>query len=325
MISTNIDLNPDVVDVVLQEDAGALEVDLLEDAVVSIAVNETACSADDPCRVTLSYTEGDLEELGGITMNELATFHYTSINNNDVWEELAGADVNTTARTITALTSSFSPFALGTVIRDPNAGFADLNETILPEVARALADQTVGGITRRIDQVRNGANRSASFAGQSSLAGVATAHGQDMSDGSVDMKAMLGNSGFALPLNAADGTGDIGGGSLTFWGGADYRDFDGSGGGIDFDGGLFRAQLGVDGKPRDDLLIGLAASWSESEVDYRRDSDRGEHQLEIASVNPYASWEVRDGLNLWATAGYGQGVLGAGYALLPGEKAPIPG
>ena len=199
-------------------------------------------------------------------------------------------------------------------VRPPTSGaFTDLNETILPEVARALADQTVNAITRRIDQVRNGANRSASFAGQSSLAGVATAHGKGMSDGSVDMKTMLGNSGFALPLNAGDGTSGgtngIGGGSLTFWGGADYRDFDGSGGGIDFDGDLFSAQLGVDGKPRDGLLIGLAASWSESEVDYRDDSGRGDHQLEIASVNPYASWEARDGLDLWATAGFGQGDL----------------
>ena len=196
-------------------------------------------------------------------------------------------------------------------VRPPTSGaFADLNETILPEVARALADQTVGGITHRIDQVRTGANRTVNFAGQSSLAGVATAHGKGMADRTLDMKAMLGNSGFALPLNATDGTsGGIGGSSLTFWGGADYRNFDGSGGGIDFDGDLFSAQLGVDGKPRDGLLIGLAASWSESEVEYRRDSGRGEHQLEIASVNPYASWEARDGLDLWATAGFGQGDL----------------
>ena len=217
-----------------------------------------------------------------------------------------------------SITSRTTGMPLDAIINLPvraptSAAFTDLNETILPEVARALADQTVNAITQRIDQVRNGANRSASFAGQSSLAGVATAHGKGMSDGSVDMKAMLGNSGFALPLNATDGTSGgtngIGGGSLTFWGGADYRDFDGSGNGIDFDGDLFSLQLGVDGKPREDLLIGLAASWSESEVDYRDDSGRGDHQLEIASLHPYASWETRDGLDLWATAGFGQGDL----------------
>ena len=189
----------------------------------------------------------------------------------------------------------------------------DLNNEVLPEVARVVAGLSVGGITHRIDQVRTGANRTVNFAGQSSLAGVAAAHGKGMADRTLDMKAMLGNSGFALPLNATDGTSGgtngIGGSSLTFWGGADYRGFDGSGNGIDFDGDLFSLQLGVDGKPRDDLLIGLAASWSESEVDYRDASGRGEHQLEIASLHPYASWETRDGLDLWATAGFGQGDL----------------
>ena len=309
-VMATIDLAKDLANVDLQRSTGALEVDLLEDAVVSIEVNETACSTDNPCQVTLSYTDQDLDDLGGITLNELTIFHY--VDSEQTWEELEVVDRDT--QTITALTSSFSPFALGTVIRDPNVGFADLNETILPEVARALADQTVGGIIRRIDQVRNGANRTVNFAGQSSLAGVATAHGQGMSDGSVDMKTMLGNSGFALPLNAGDGTGGTsgasGGSSLTFWGGADYRDFDGSGGGIDFDGDLFSVQLGVDGKPRDDLLLGLAASWSESEVDYRGGTTlRGEHQLEITSVHPYASWETSSGLDLWVTVGYGEGDL----------------
>ena len=211
----------------------------------------------------------------------------------------AGSITNTAGKALEAFTL---------VVRPPGA-FTDLNETTLPEVARALADQTVSGITQRIDQVRDGANRSLSFGGQSSLAGVASAHGKGMVDGSLDMKAMLANSGFALPLNATDGTGGIGSGSLTFWGGGDYRDFDGSGNDVDFDGDLFSAQLGVDGKLRDDLLIGVAASWSESDIDYRDDSGRGEHQLEIASVNPYASWETASGLELWATVGYGQGDL----------------
>ena len=211
----------------------------------------------------------------------------------------SGSITNTTGKALAAFTL---------VVRPPGA-FTDLNETTLPEVARALADQTVNAITQRIDQVRDGANRSLSFGGQSSLAGVASAHGKGMVDGSLDMKAMLANSGFALPLNATDGTGGIGSGSLTFWGGGDYRDFDGSGNDVDFDGDLFSAQLGVDGKLRDDLLIGVAASWSESDIDYRDDSGRGEHQLEIASVNPYASWETASGLELWATVGYGQGDL----------------
>ena len=81
---------------------------------VDITTNAGACTDDNPCRLTLSYTTDDLEELGGITSDQLAIFHYTSINNNNVWEELAEADV--TAQTITASTSSFSPFALGTLV-----------------------------------------------------------------------------------------------------------------------------------------------------------------------------------------------------------------
>ena len=210
-------------------------------------------------------------------------------------------------------------FTLGTATaqatiaeNDVEARIADLNNEVLPEVANAVAALSVDGIIHRIDQVRNGSNRTVNFAGQSSLAGVASAHGKGMSDGTLDMKTMLSNSSFALPLNAADGTGTSGisGSSLTFWGGGDYRDFEGSGNGVDFDGDLFSAQLGVDGKPRDDLLIGLAASWSESEVEYQGGTDlRGEHQLDITSLHPYASWEARDGLDLWGTVGFGQGEL----------------
>ena len=195
-------------------------------------------------------------------------------------------------------------------ITDVEARITDLNEEVLPEVARIMANLSVEGITHRIDQVRSGTGRSVTLAGQNRLAAAVSAHGQAMADGTLGMKDMLGNSAFVLPLNATDGASGIGS-SLTFWGGGNYRDFEGSGGGIDFDGDLFSAQLGVDGKPRDDLLIGLAASWSESDIDYRGDAPnlRGEHQLEITSLHPYASWEARDGLDLWVTAGYGQGDL----------------
>ena len=201
-----------------------------------------------------------------------------------------------------------------TITASEKHAFTDLNNTTLPEVASAVTDQTVGGITHRINQARNGAKRTVNLAGQSSLAGVASAHGKGMSDGTLDMKDMLGNSSFAFPLNAADGTGGIGDSSLTIWGGGDFRDFEGSGNGVDFDGDLFSAQLGVDGKPRDDLLIGLVASWNQVDLDYHNPDQggtdlRGEHQLDITSLHPYASWEARDGLDQWGTVGFGRGEL----------------
>ena len=270
------------------------------------AAGDTA-STDD-----FTATSGTLTFAAGTTnLNQTFTVPVTD-------DDLVEGDETFTA-TLSANTSSPLPtgFSLGTATatatiaeNDVEARIADLNNEVLPEVASAVAGLSVGGITHRINQVRDGANRTVNFAGQSSLAGVASAHGQGMSDGTLDMKDMLGNSSFALPLNAADGTSGISGSSLTFWGGGDYRDFEGSGNGVDFDGDLFSAQLGVDGKPRDDLLIGLAASWSESEVEYQGGTDlRGEHQLDITSLHPYASWEARDGLDLWGTVGYGQGEL----------------
>ena len=198
-----------------------------------------------------------------------------------------------------------------TITTSEKHAFTDLNNRILPEVARALADQTVGAIAKRIGQAGTGA-RSVSLAGQSNWAGIATAHGQGMADGTLDMKDMLGNSEFALPLNIANATdsadGVGGGSSLTFWGAGDFRHLDDSGDDVDFDGDLFSGHLGVDGKPRADLLIGLAASWNQVDLDYHNSDLGGEYQLDLASLHPYANWEALAGrLNLWATAGYGQG------------------
>ena len=205
------------------------------------------------------------------------------------------------------------PTAQATIIANGMADekLSDLNNRILPEVARALADQTVGAIAKRIGQAGTGA-RSVSLAGQSNWAEVASAHGQGMADGTLDMKDMLGNSEFALPLNianAADSADGVGGGSsLTFWGAGDFRHLDDSSDDVDFDGDLFSGHLGVDGKPRADLLIGLAASWNEVDLNYHNSDLVGEYQLDLISLHPYANWEALAGrLNLWATAGYGQG------------------
>ncbi len=277
---------------------------LLIGSAVDISVNSSACSETKPCKVTLSYTDQDLVELENIAADQLAIFHYI----DSQWEELEVIRRDQSGKTITAKTSSFSPFALGAVILNAtNARFADLNTVILPEVARAIADQTVSAITQRIDQARSGGSaRSVTIAGQSTLTGAASAHGQAIADGTLSLKDVLGNSDFVLPLDNVDGMGSGVLSSLTFWGGGGYRNFEGSSGGaVDFDGDLFSAHLGLDARPRDDLLIGLAASWSQSDLDYRGGLDlNGEHKLDITSIHPYANWEALTGqLDLWVTCG----------------------
>ncbi len=211
-------------------------------------------------------------------------------------------------------------FTLGTATatvtiaeNDVEEGLTDLNNTVLPEVARAFTDQTVGAITERIGQARDGTTRSVAIAGQSTLAGAASVHGQAIADGTLSLKDVLGNSDFVLPLDNVDGGMDDGIlSSLTLWGGGGYRNFEGSSGDVSFDGDLFSAHLGLDARPRDDLLIGLAASWGQSDLDYRGGGSdlSGDHKLNITGVHPYASWEALAGqLDLWVTAGYGWGDL----------------
>ena len=109
-------------------------VDLLEERIVDIQVtnSDSVCTISNPCEVTLFYTAADLNTLNAVA-TDLSIFHYTGSQ----WEELQIVD--TGAMTITALTASFSPFALGIV-----AGAAD---------TRPRFDETISDIPDRTYQL----------------------------------------------------------------------------------------------------------------------------------------------------------------------------
>ncbi len=192
--------------------------------------------------------------------------------------------------------------------------FADLNRTILPEVARAIAGHTVGAIARRVTQARadGGTDSAGSFnlGGQTTVAGALASHGQAMADGTLSLKDLLGGGDFVLPLNARAAAGAPGLSSVAFWGAGDYSNLDGSGGAVDWDGDLFSAHLGADARLRDDLLVGLAVSWSRVDLDYSIPDRSGDYELDLTSFHPYVGWSALSGkLDLWATVGYGWGDL----------------
>ena len=81
--------------------------------------------------------------------------------------------------TVTDANGASRGVAFTVTVNATEAGFADLNNAVLPEVARAIADQTVGAITERIGQAGNSTTRSVTIAGQSTLAGAASAYGAD--------------------------------------------------------------------------------------------------------------------------------------------------
>ena len=192
------------------------------------------------------------------------------------------------------------------------------NEIILPEVARALVHSTSSSITRRVGQavgsipvptVGSFNLAGQSMDGQRNLATALRTQGEAMSTDSRDIKEILAGSDFVLPLNATGGAG--GASTVAFWGSGEYRDFSGESDDLDWDGDLTGVQLGLDARLRYNLLVGVAVSMLDTDVDYEDDTGllgKGDYELDMTSAHPYIGWRSGE-LDFWATVGYGTGDL----------------
>ena len=190
------------------------------------------------------------------------------------------------------------------------------NEIILPEVARALVHSTTSSITRRVGQAVGGAPpvgsfnfAGASMDGQDNLAMAVRTHGETMSEDSRDIKEMLAGSDFVLPLHA--GGAGAGSSAVALWGSGEYRNFSGESDDLDWDGDLSGAQVGLDARLGDNLLVGVAVSMLDTDVDYEDDTGllgKGDYELDMTSAHPYIGWSS-GGAEWWATAGHGTGEL----------------
>ena len=118
------------------------------------------------------------------------------------------------------------------------------------------------------------------------------------------MSRPLSGTSFLLPLSASGG-GGIGGFSL--WGHADQQSFEGDG----IDGDLSSVYVGTDMTIGDDWLVGVAASQSEGDVDYRFSSSAasgtGTLSTDMMTIFPYAKWDVDLCTDLWVILGFGSG------------------
>ena len=195
--------------------------------------------------------------------------------------------------------------------------------SVLPEEARARVDSVVEAVAGRIKARRAerpsgaAAKRALRLGGSSGLDGLMW-RGRALAQGSTDLKRMLGDSSFLLPLNASGGPAGLFR-DLTVWGSGDYRSMDGaSDSGVDWNGGMLSTHVGADVRFRRDGLAGLAVSWSRGRFDYSDGSgdDRaaGTYESRLGTVSPYLSWTGPWGMGLWATAG-----LGIGDVELQGE------
>ena len=76
------------------------------------------------------------------------------------------------------------------------------------------------------------------------------------------------------------------------------------------DGNVFTGYLGLDYRLQPNVLLGLAVAHSQGDVDYEaRDVTKGDVDITLTSVLPYAHWSPRPGLGVWDRFGAGWGGL----------------
>ena len=195
-------------------------------------------------------------------------------------------------------------------LAEARARLKRINESVLPELSRALWGSTLDAVTGRLESPDAAAPTAAD--GLEAAAGFVRANESALEEGDVSWKELLGAESFAFGL-AGDGEGGAGIGGAVAWGSGDWQTRSRYEDELDWSGGAFSAHAGVDAALRPDLRAGLAASWFSSDVDYTdRSGDAavtGSHESRMMSLTPYLGWDVGDGTRLWGAAGYGWGKI----------------
>ena len=185
-----------------------------------------------------------------------------------------------------------------------------INESVLPELSRALWGSALDAVTGRLESPDAAAPTAAG--GLEAATTFARTNESALEEGDVSWKELLGGESFAFGL-AGDGEGGPGVGSAVAWGSGDWRRLSRDEDTLDWSGDAFSAHVGVDAASRSDLRGGLAASWFSSEIDYTdRSGDaavKGSHESRMTSLTPYLGWAAGDGTRLWGAAGYGWGEI----------------
>ena len=120
---------------------------------------------------------------------------------------------------------------------------------------------------------------------------------------------LLQTSTFELSLNAAeDGSGGLGLAHWTLWGRGDILVFDSDPNtGPRYDGDLKAGYLGVDAWINGRWLVGVAASRTQVDAEYRLDDGDGALDVTLTSVHPYVRFAPDGRRELWAILGAGTG------------------
>ncbi len=209
----------------------------------------------------------------------------------------------------------------------------------LPDLSRALADDTQHSIATRLATARTPApGRTAPLSARLSarltqaLAAVlpgqaagaaapAPAFDPVLAEARVDSgwaapaapvnwQALLDNAGAALALGAAPDAGEspTGLASLSLWSDGAYRRVGGHNDGLDWSGDLMGARIGLDMRLTPSLTGGAALGWQRAGWTGNAGAGATRHTLSLLGLNPYAGWQ-RGRLSAWVSGGLGKGTL----------------
>ena len=193
-----------------------------------------------------------------------------------------------------------------------------VNESVLPELSRAMWRSVLDAVTGRLESP--GAAPATAAGGLAAATEVLRANERAFEDGSASWKTLLGGESFAFGLGAG-GDRASGGPRAVFWAAGDWRNLARKEGALDWSGDLYAAHFGVDVGPGRDLQGGLAASRFSSEIDYTDRSAaaavEGVHESRMTVLTPWLGWDAGDGTRVWTAAGYGRGEIEIVDADLP--------
>ena len=203
---------------------------------------------------------------------------------------------------------------------DPERKLDEVNKEIAPSIVNEVARRQIAIITGRLETISSGPPM-----GNLSMEEVVTdvadylfSHHQDIQANGFDWRQALSGNSFSFALantSVSQGSMDMddgdssssSSGPMSFWGGIDYSSLEDKIEGFDLYGGITSFDFGVDKEFTSDLVAGVLLSITNSEFDLTQGSTDSTYEVDIATVNPYISWEASEDLSLWASVGYGRG------------------
>lgn len=179
-------------------------------------------------------------------------------------------------------------------------------QAVLPQLMRSITASTVNAITDRIQQTNSDSSASSSTAFKFGRVFSLNRALSVRSHGSFFSAWLAEEPYFMVPLNATN-NGLLS--NLTLWGNAEFRNLsDDNMQVMAYEGNVTSANVGVDRRVGENAVGGVSMTLASGSVDYTDpELAMGELSTSITSINPYLGWQMANGAQLWAVAGFGWG------------------